>query len=255
MKGLYRASNTLYYILVQSSFIIGRRGDYYVGIAAGAALPFGVVLVISFPPELPMLAGIAFFVSILLSFVAGFMASFLAGELESGEVVLYLSTPLRKELYMVSWIVAMALAPSLIYIIGFATPLLVIAPAALLSADLWRLTASLALQLFYHSTLFTAVAMVLKSRGKSSLAIVFILIALPFLISMGLLLYNTVFGGSVSSDMLFKLIGLVYPALLYFGGNMAFIPSDFLVELMYTIAVTAVLVIVMIVYSRKRMEV
>ncbi|MCE4613101.1 MAG: hypothetical protein F7C07_04650 [Desulfurococcales archaeon] len=241
--------------IAHMSYIVNRNSGIYLGTGLGAALPLAIFMTLVYPPELEILLVLVLFMSFLVSILVGFMASQAAGELESGETLLYLSTPLSKSEYYYSWIFSTTIMFTAIYTLGFAVPLLIVAPRALAVWEIVSILVAVIGQLIYHSVIFSSAALVLKTRTRIIGLIIGFLLVLPIATVVTLAVLDAIDVIDVTSDTVEMTLMAYYPALVLFLEDAIVTWEGLLKEVVLVSVVSAVTLAVSRWYVRNRMEV
>ncbi|MEB3860304.1 MAG: hypothetical protein LRS43_03745 [Desulfurococcales archaeon] len=237
------------------SYIVERNSGVYLGIALGASLPLAIFMTLVFPPQIDLLILLVVFMSFIISILAGFMASAAAGEIESGETLLYLSTPLSKAEYYYSWIFSTTVMFTAIYSLGFVVPLIVVSPRSIATLEISGALIAVTLQLLYHTVIFSSAAVTLKSRTRVIGFITGFLLILPVSSLIVLALLEAVSDIYISDEAFVWIFGLYYPSFIFFFKEPNMTTGNLAQEAMLVLTVFAALFIASRRYVKRRMEV
>ena len=242
-------------IIAHMSYIVNRNSGIYLGAGLGAALPVAIFMTLVYPPQLDIFYVLVLFMSFLVSILVGFMASQAAGELESGETLLYLSTPLSKSEYYYSWILSTTIMLAAIYTLGFVVPLLIAAPQALALWEFLGLIIAVVSQLIYHSVIFSSAAVLLRTRTRVIGFIIGFLLVLPVATMITLAILDALDVADITDDTVESLLMVYYPAFVLFLTDLNLTGWDIFKEVIIVLVVSAIVLIASRWYVRSRMEV
>ncbi len=237
----------------QSSYIILRYTRVYSILSIAAGVLFSALLLLVLIPS-GLEAVFAIGGLIMLAYLAGAMqiAVSLASELESGEAMLYLSTPLSRLAYVISWIGSALVLTVGLFVISILVPAIAIDPGIATDRSFLGMTSALSGEILYYISLLTGVSLVAKRRSVVQVAAFGLFIIGPIIVIIGAMIYDSIAPGSVNEELLLNAISVFHPLLLSFttGGGFLFNRS-----FIYSAVSSLVVIAGILYYTIRRFEV
>lgn len=118
---------------------------------------------------------------LILVFLVVFLAGAFAGDISGGGAQLFLSQPLSREAYVAAWMIAVLATPTLLYLLSFTLPLLILDPALLGAVGVTG-TGLLAVEVVEVGALLSLIAVASKSRAAVVVLGLFLELLLPWVL-------------------------------------------------------------------------
>ncbi|MEB3773821.1 MAG: hypothetical protein GSR86_02690 [Desulfurococcales archaeon] len=238
-------------VSIQAAYILGRYTRHYTTLVVLAGIIYSVALLVAVVPAgLDILMGVS--ALIMLGYLASVIqiASSMASELESGEALLYLSTPLSRLSYVSSWLLASLSISAGTFMLTLVIPLIAIDPGALLAQkDLLKFILAVIGEVVYYTVILTAVGIIVKKRNLTS-AVGFFMLLLGPMISVIVFVILEAVAGNVDGDLVASVIGIFHPLVLS-----QFDPDKMIGSIMYSYTVSLIVAGIIIQYARRSLEV
>ncbi len=238
---------------VQASFIIARYTKIYSILSIATSMLFSSLLILVLIPS-GLEAVFAVGILIMLAYLAGTiqLAISLASELESGETILYLSTPLSRLAYVASWILSALILTVGLFLMAIIVPAIAIDPGLVSQGSFLGMTFALSGEILYYISALTLVSIVSKRRSIVQAAAFALFILGPIIVFIGVLIYDSIAAGGVDEESLVKAISIFHPVILSItsGGGFLFNRS-----VVYSVVSSAIIIASSIYYTIRRFEV
>ena len=211
------------------------------------------LVVFIIPGGLQALYGFGFFLVFIYIISTIMLSQALASELESGEALLYLSTPLSRLEYIASWLIASVASSIITLAIILLAPIAIWTPSLLSDTTFLGLIAAMLGEVLFYASVLTFVAVVSRRRTLTVATAFFLLIIGPVISGIMLALYQSIAEPQDPAvmDRLFRLlVGVYHPLALT-----DVVTLDVKGSVIYSIIVSAAALLLTIIYARDRLEV
>ena len=242
----------LWEVGVQSSYILSRYVKHYMALVILASILYSIaLLLILLPGGFEALIGVSML--IMVGYIAASIQLSLgfASELESGESLIYLSTPVSRITYTLSWIIAPLVSVVGTFILTLTIPVIILDPGILVNRTFLGMLGTLSGEIIYYIIILTLASLLLKRRSTTMATAFFLLFLGPLISTIILSIYFSISGGG-DFDIIRKVVGVFHPALLALN-NGALV--DYSYSIAYSMLSSMILLALIILYSRRRLEV
>jgi len=193
--------------------------------------------------------GITGFLYAIVTLIA---AAQLGLELERGDATIYLSHPISRSSYVLSWIIASLIIPSTMFFISLAIPLLVVEPRLLFGVSGEEMLL-LVLQVLTGGFIVLAASLLFKKRSLALASGFFEYLILPLIMTIALAIFFSLVHNVTPSarDVLWLAILYPYNYLVMFNH----LGARWIEAAAANIPVLLALIVFVILYAKRRLEV
>ena len=202
------------------------HADFITGHLIGPGLVYSVIAIAVFHAFFIAFSGPRVFTDLSIFFVltaviyallSGLTMASMAGDLEEEYALLYLIHPLRRIEYFLAWLTSGPLLVILSYLLSILVPVLALTPSSLLNTGIITALTAVLGQLFFHSSLIVAASIIYRERSRVYLAVISTLIILPVIAVVAVEMIMSLLHISLSGRTMTYILGVFYPAILYYG--------------------------------------
>ncbi len=241
-------------IATQASYTMSKHVRAYLAMSLVAGGLFSISLVVFvIPGGMQALYGFGFFIVFIYIISTIMLSQALASELESGEALLYLSTPLSRLEYTASWLIASVASSIITLAIILLAPVAIWVPSLLSNTTFLGVIAAMLCEVLYYASVLTFVAVVSRRRTITVATAFFLLVIGPVISGIILALYESI-AEPQDPEMLSRLfrllVGVYHPLALTDINTL-----DTTGSIIYSIIVSTAALLLTIIYARDRLEV